>query len=413
MAQMNQNDDTLTPIQWTVARPDAPVLSVPSAVCNLCLEVDKELYVNPVGERWAGGRPATWLTTPPGIDGSHRCGTDDDFRLGGTFDDTLPPPKIGAFGWPLCCSPPRKVFGGGGGSGKPVIHIVRPVRIRGGAAISGQVKLGPKFIDPGEGGFDFGGESGDLFYTTDPAAGGFDFGGASADLFYATDPAAGGFDFGGASGDEVGTTDPAAGGFDFGGASGDVACGPLLMDLFNANPGTLDGRPVESGLDTPQNWQSPVGPWQAGSRQATLTTGAMPDVVAWANASTADVLVQITVRAFAPHTANIGGLVFRLASATNFFAFVVELDGGVTANFHLSRINGASRTTLASGFTGLGGVTLSVSLSGSSILAMINGITVASVTSTDNLTSTGFGLYGYRAGTYLTPPLSTFQVRAC
>ena len=151
-ARFNRNDPTVSTIQWTVARPDAPLLGIGSRICNLCLELDKEIYDDPVGEIWEGGRRAYWARTPPGIDGRHRCGTDADFMNGGTQDATPPLPQYGAFGWPLCCSPPRALYGGAGAGGSPYVSVVPAQTLYGFAGGGGRAQVGQSVVYPPTGG---------------------------------------------------------------------------------------------------------------------------------------------------------------------------------------------------------------------------------------------------------------------
>jgi hypothetical protein len=368
---MNNNSDTQTVIQWTVADPDAPVLGIGSRVCNLALEIDKEWYVEPVGERWHGGRRAYWTKTPKGIDGHHRCGTDQDFEQGGTYDDESDPPKYGSLGWPLCCDPPRKISGGAGGGGRVSVRVRRRIRIYGGAGGSGQCVVQNRFIDPTSGGLAIGGQSGDRSVGTDATSGGLAIGGQSGDVFQ----------------------------------------GVYLSDTFSSNPGTLAGRPVESGIATPTPWVVINGTWIAGSPgQALCTSVGTVDAKAIAEATVSDGTAIITVGPAAAGVGKLGGMVYRFVDTNNYWAYYQEYDGGSVYNVWVTRFVGGVQTNLYSHPSGSSTVNLKVVLSGPSQQIWLNGTLLTTITDSALVSATKYGVFSYTASGYLSLPLSVFQV---
>src|SRR5260221_2257040 len=197
------------------------MIDVPHRICNLVWEVDKTWYEDDVQEVWEGGRRASWKTTPPGIDGKHRCGTDEDFAEGGTYDDTIPAPRVGALGWPFCCNPPPRLRGGGGAGGIALVRHRRVKKVYGGAGGGGEVVIGHPNTDPAQGGLELGGAAGDVQGATDASQGGLELGGAAGEVRRATDVAQGGLELGGAAGDGQRATDASQGGLELGGAAGD------------------------------------------------------------------------------------------------------------------------------------------------------------------------------------------------
>lgn len=449
MAQMNEDDDTLTPIQWVIAEPDAPNLEVGSRVCNLVWEVDKEWYVEPVGERWHGGRRATWVKIPPGIDGSHQCGTNDDFEHGGHYDDTEPPPRIGAFGWPLCCDPPRRIAGGAGGGGECSVSVTSAIDVRGGAGAGGECEVTSGPIDATIGGLDLGGHAGDFGFGVDATAGGVELGGSAGDLLHVPDPTYGGIELGGQAGDQRGYLDPTSGGYSFGGQAGDqqgmvdatrggielggrvvpnppfidptaggmqlggkagdIVGGPLLVDTFFLNPGAMNMRPVENGLDTPTNWIAPLGTWTAGSGFVTLGTG-KPETIAYAVASQSDVTCYVD-RGSSTALLQVSGLCYRVHDLSNYWAFWIERDGIALPYWEVGLWNGTSFTTTMTGSVGdLAAHVLRVVLRGNLHTLYIDLVEVGAFMSSTWQTEKGFGIFGFTASTYNAPALTFFEV---
>src|SRR5260221_5133334 len=294
------------------------MIDVPHRICNLVWEVDKTWYEDDVQEVWEGGRRASWKTTPPGIDGKHRCGTDEDFAEGGTYDDTIPAPRVGALGWPLCCNPPPRLRGGGGAGGIALVRHRRVKKVYGGAGGGGEVVIGHPNTDPAQGGLELGGAAGDVQRATDASQGGLELGGAAGDVQRATDASQGGLELGGPAGDRQKFTDAAQGGFQLGGSAGDVPGGPLLVDGFTTNLGLLNGRAVEGGTATPTNWICPSVPWTVISGYATLPSTGFAFGLAWAEAGNANTTSTVTTHQFSSPFAS-GGLVYRLQDANNYW----------------------------------------------------------------------------------------------
>lgn len=205
-------------IQWTEAHPDAPTLSVPSAICNLALELDKNIFDAPIGEVWDGyGRRAHWAETPAGIDGQRRCGTDVDFMFGGHYDPDAPPQQYGALGWPICCFPPKKVFGGAGAGGKCVVGFVTPIALVGGYQVGGLVASTWRQLTQLQGGYSLGGTL-PIQYTLPLAVqGGTSLGGLLAQQYTVAEPVTGGASLGGFAPSQYAVVIPPTGGVMTGG----------------------------------------------------------------------------------------------------------------------------------------------------------------------------------------------------
>jgi hypothetical protein len=376
-AQLNADDPTLTTIQWTVARPGAPLLSLPSRVCNLALESDKEWYVEPVGERWEGGRRAFWTTTPPGIDGQHRCGTDADFMFGGTYTP-LPVVRYGALGWPLCCDPPPKVVGGAGAGGRGDVTVI----------------------------------------TTDVVIGGLGVDGASSDAAELVDATAGGLGVGGASSDELVFTDATAGGLLVGGATSDTYSGIYLFDAcVDVNGTNATAHKMDIGPGQVANvvgWVTDNGSWwiQSNTLQENGNTVG-PDL--WsscrANAGAGDVTISATVVVAASIFCE-GAICGRASSHS--LGYFLRFNTATNA-LTLELVVGSSSTQLAIqslGWAASSTHTLALKMGGSTLTCSADGVMVFTVS--NSAIGNGVHTHGLAAhvnvGAFDPPQFSAFEV---
>jgi hypothetical protein len=309
-AVFNEGQSPPLEIQWTVAQPDAPLLGN-SRIVNLCLELDKEIYQDPIGEIWEGGRRAHWEKTPVGVDGSHRCGTDEDFTQGGTYDPNPPLVQYGALGWPLCCDPPRKCYGGGGAGGYGTVSVVPPIHTYGGAGAGGSGTVAVIAIDRPTGGVEVGGRVTDLLHYVDAPSGGVEVGGELRELFLGVDTPSGGVEVGGLVVDELLNRDSPSGGVEAGGLvqdellnrdspSGGVEAGGLVEDEL-LNRDSPSGGVEVGGLvvDELLNRDSPSGGVEAGGHVAdTFTPGSVTPGPTCATA--ASVVTGVTYPATGP-----------------------------------------------------------------------------------------------------------------
>jgi hypothetical protein len=158
-----RDSDEVGTIEWREALPDAEVLPFASGIVNLDYELDKGWYQQHLGEVWGTPRVFNPARPPKGLKGTP-CGTERDFLIGGIYDDDRPPIHYTKSGYPLCCGAVVVNVGGAGASGFSVVNT-------------------NLFVDPAEGGFEFGGEAGDKLTFVDPAEGGFEFGGEAGDVF--------------------------------------------------------------------------------------------------------------------------------------------------------------------------------------------------------------------------------------
>lgn len=138
------NSDVVSVVRWQEAEPNAECIPFESIILSTQQEPEQG-FEDGVGEVADTTRRTTLARAPRGLAGAHVCGTEEEFRNGGTRDPSLPPVRYGATGWPLCCDPPKRVRGGGAGSGHAAFTPSRRV-IRGGGAGSGRAVYA---VEPG------------------------------------------------------------------------------------------------------------------------------------------------------------------------------------------------------------------------------------------------------------------------
>jgi len=204
----------------------------------------------PLGEVTGSPRPFTGTRAPVGIDGTHYCGTAEDFESGCNYDPSLPLVRYGANGFPLCCNGAPKVRGGAGVGGRSLVRILA-TRIAGGAGCSGRSPyFAGRWIDATAGGVEVGGSAGDVWHPPELVAGGVEVGGSAGDVFTTPhDATAGGVEVGGSAGDVFTPPDATAGGVEVGGSAGDV---------FTPPDATAGG--VEVGGSAGDVWHPPAVP---------------------------------------------------------------------------------------------------------------------------------------------------------
>jgi hypothetical protein len=111
------NNDRVGTVRFFEAEPDALVFPGWSVV--YCSESDPAKYPDDsIGTLRRPPFGATLETAPKGLFTGRFCGTLQQHANGATFDASAPPIPIAANGWPLCCNPPPRVFGGPGLGGK-------------------------------------------------------------------------------------------------------------------------------------------------------------------------------------------------------------------------------------------------------------------------------------------------------
>jgi hypothetical protein len=121
-ARLYPDDDTIYPLTWYVARPDAKLMKGPRAIMNIdtCLGVDDwiETAVGQVPDGF-------YQKLPNRVDllalGRHRCGTPADFAGEGKFNPDPPYVVLNPNGLPACCG--FITAGGGGGVGSGVATV--------------------------------------------------------------------------------------------------------------------------------------------------------------------------------------------------------------------------------------------------------------------------------------------------
>lgn len=120
-----KDSDVVGTIRWMLTDDRTPALGVPSKIMPL-IWTDQPWVQEGVGEVYDGWRTYTRRKLPRTIKGDHRCGTDQDFREGGTYRPDLPPVLYDRDGFPLCCQPPFVGSGGGVGSGTATVTVTTP-----------------------------------------------------------------------------------------------------------------------------------------------------------------------------------------------------------------------------------------------------------------------------------------------
>ena len=198
---------------------------------------------------WDGyGRRAYWRTTPPGIDGQRRCGTDADFEFGGTYNPDANQ-TYGALGWPNCCYPPCAVYGGAGAGGTVSPVVRRAVALYGFAAAGGTIHprvIGP--INPMAAGLTLGANQLDVFTRTDPMAAGLTLGANQLDVFTRTDPMAAGLTLGANQLDVFLHTDPMAVGLTLGAEQTDDMVGSIYTQNLTGGPVPMSANVTFKGI---------------------------------------------------------------------------------------------------------------------------------------------------------------------
>jgi len=182
---------------WYEAPPDAPVLEGWTAFGNSFWDYQGEDEY-PIGGVRVHQPENTFATFPPGLKPDHVCGTPEDFAIGGIYDPTTPLVKIGSYGLPLCCNPPRRPRGGFAVGGISVPVVVPPISSRGGFGAGGDSSarvVGPQDII--EGGGEGGGEVEERNTSTDVIGGGGEGGGDVVEVNAGVDVIDGGGEGGG------------------------------------------------------------------------------------------------------------------------------------------------------------------------------------------------------------------------
>jgi hypothetical protein len=152
-----RNSDLVGTVKWVEAQPDALTLDRTNIISSQDWELDRGLLPVAVGEQ-EGRRVFRAAVVPVGLGRDHVCGTDEEFDQGGLYEPDLPPVVYGAAGFPLCCLPPRRLRGGGAGSGRSDVSILKRANY-GGAGASARSPVTPGHAITLRGGAGGGGRS--------------------------------------------------------------------------------------------------------------------------------------------------------------------------------------------------------------------------------------------------------------
>lgn len=130
-----ENSDRVNRVQWEEAAPGALAIEYPSCILSKQQEPDDWLPGG-IGEVADAPRVTTLARAPRGMGRGHVCGTPEEFAEGGTYDPALPPERIGALGWPLCCDPPKRLRLGAGAGVRSAVTVTAPrVTVGAGAGV--------------------------------------------------------------------------------------------------------------------------------------------------------------------------------------------------------------------------------------------------------------------------------------
>ena len=100
-----RDSDIESTVHWYIVPPSNGTLGFPCRI-NSSDWRDNRFSRSPVGEVNFADRPFDgWNRIVPPVPGDHLCGSEDDFRNGGTYRPDLPPFERGEDGLPLCCRP--------------------------------------------------------------------------------------------------------------------------------------------------------------------------------------------------------------------------------------------------------------------------------------------------------------------
>lgn len=109
---LRDSDETVT-VRWYRCAPGAPALGVEHFMRSLHWESHPYLF-DGMGEVWRTVTAIYPYRPFPGADGAKRCGTDQDFAVGGHYDPSAPPAVRTPEGLLLCChAPPGGIVVGG------------------------------------------------------------------------------------------------------------------------------------------------------------------------------------------------------------------------------------------------------------------------------------------------------------
>lgn len=159
---------------------------------------------------------------------------------------------------------------------------------------------------------------------------------------------------------------------------------PNRSDNFNrANSASSLGTPSDSG----SAWVALSGTWGINSNQGYLVTDNGDDL-AYLEASLADVTVQVT------RADNLGthvGICFRVSDVNNYWVW----HGNDSGRFLKKFVSGSPTTVYSDASAINPNDVISVTASGSSITAYINGVSITNTTDSFNSTATKSGIYSH------------------
>lgn len=170
---------------------------------------------------------------------------------------------------------------------------------------------------------------------------------------------------------------------EFGGASG-----LLVSDSFNRADSAVSLGSTDGGSLGPLPWTAHSGTFGIGANAAAFITGGVAnDRNATIDAGAPDVTAGVTISTYSG-VDNVR-LVFRFSDNSNYWI----LSGNAASAWDLYKRVGGAFTLVGSGGAAVAsGDVLSVSLSGASIVATVNGITVVTATDAFNSTATRYGI---------------------
>lgn len=97
-----RDHDTVSEIRWIECKADAPVLPYWSGIESLSMTKDP-WQLTGLGEVYGAPQTFTGQRAPDGFDGSHLCGSQTDFELGGAYLPDIPPAPYDPQGFLECC----------------------------------------------------------------------------------------------------------------------------------------------------------------------------------------------------------------------------------------------------------------------------------------------------------------------
>ena len=224
-ARLYPDSDQEFEIEWYEARPDAPLLGVPSALNCLEWEGDRSDWLpTVVGEIFGANVTRSRRKIKPLATGQHRCGTAADFAGDGIFDPLAPPVEYREDGLPTCCAEGVVGEGGLGFGGEATVAYTGPYTGYGGLVLGGSAYASYSY--PPEGGLVLGGSA--YASYSYPPEGGLVLGGSAYASYGTPILGSGGLGIGGVASVSYGTPILGSGGLGIGGVASVSYGTPIL-----------------------------------------------------------------------------------------------------------------------------------------------------------------------------------------